>query len=206
MSYALPLAELALVNLIGIVSPGPAFLLVSRAAARQSRGTAFGLSLGVAIAATLWAAAACFGIALLMAQAAPLYRAIQLAGGLYLIWLGIGAWRAPGQPAATVPAQERGAGRSVMMGAALNLGNPKIVIFFTSIFVTLLPAHAPLWLRLVAIGIVGVQEAAWYLLVAVLFSQPRVQAAYRRVSLWIERGVGTLLIGLGARILAAARI
>jgi threonine/homoserine/homoserine lactone efflux protein len=33
-----------------------------------------------------------------------------------------------------------------------------------------------------------------------------VQAAYRRASKWIERGLGTVLIGLGARIVVAARI
>lgn len=208
MSYTVPLAELALANFIGIVSPGPAFLLVSRAAAGRSRSTAFGLSLGVAIAATAWAAAACFGIALVMAKFATLYRAIQIAGGFYLVWLGIGAWRAGAPQAADPPAstaRPQGTARAVLVGAALNLGNPKIVIFFTSIFVTLLPASAPLWVRLAATAIVGVQEAAWYVAVAFLFSRPRIQAAYRRAGTWIERTVGTILIALGARIISAAR-
>lgn len=204
MSYALPLAGLALANFIGMVSPGPAFLMVSRASAGRSRATGFGLSLGVAIAATAWAAAACFGVTLVMAHFATVYTAIQIAGGLYLIWLGVGAWR-------TQPPELTGAGQpdrggflgAIATGAALNLGNPKIVIFFTSIFVALLPAHAPFWLRLAAIAVVGVQEAAWYSLVAVLFSRPGVQRAYRRAGIWIERVVGTLLLGLGIRIVAA---
>lgn len=203
-SYALPLAALAFANFIGMVSPGPAFLLVSRAAAGRNRMTGFGLSLGVAIAATLWATAACFGIALVMAKFATLYSAIQIAGGLYLIWLGIGAWRAP-SPAFESGGEPDRAGflRAIAAGAALNLGNPKIVIFFTSIFVALLPAHMPIWLRVAAIAIVGVQEVAWYSLVAALFSRPRFQRAYRRAGAWIERTVGTLLIGLGIRIVAA---
>lgn len=203
-SYVLPLAALAFANFIGMVSPGPAFLLVSRAAAGRSRTTGFGLSLGVAIAATVWATAACFGIALVMAKFATLYNAIQIAGGLYLIWLGIGAWRAPPPEFEASGGSGRGGFlRAIATGAALNLGNPKIVIFFTSIFVALLPAHTPLWLRVAAIVIVGIQEAAWYSLVAVLFSRPRIQRAYRRAGAWIERTVGTLLIGLGFRIVAA---
>lgn len=202
-SYALPLAALALANFVGIVSPGPAFLLVSRAAAGRNRRTGFGLSLGVAVAATTWAAAACFGIALVMAKFASIYEAIQVAGGLYLIWLGIGAWRTqtPKIEDNVAPTHSSFL-RAVATGAALNLGNPKIVIFFTSIFVALLPAHAPLWLRLAAIVIVGIQEATWYSLVAVLFSHPRVQRAYRRAGIWIERVVGTLLVGIGFRIIA----
>ncbi len=212
MTYALALAALAFANLLGIISPGPAFLMVSRAAAGRDLKTAIGLGAGVAIAATTWAAMACFGIALLMTHFAPLYGAIQIAGGAYLIWLGIGAWResrkgAPPPAATGVPAEARGGvARAVLTGALLSLGNPKIVIFFSSIFVALLPAHAPLWLRFTVVGIVGLQEVSWYTTVAFVFSRPRVQAAYRRASKWIERGLGTALIGIGARILVGARI
>ncbi|CAG4901951.1 unnamed protein product [Acidocella sp. C78] len=204
-SYALPLAELALANFIGIISPGPAFLLVSRAAAGRGRAVGFGLSLGVAIAATTWAAAACFGVSIIMARFATLYEAIQIAGGVYLVWIGVSAWRArPHEIDVAGPAGSVGFLRAVASGAALNLGNPKIVIFFTSIFVALLPAHIPLWLTFAAIAVVGLQEAAWYCLVTLLFSRARIQRAYRRAGLWIERTVGTLLIAIGARILGAA--
>jgi threonine/homoserine/homoserine lactone efflux protein len=220
ISYLLPLAGLALANALGIISPGPAFIMVSRAAAGRSLGTAVGLGAGVAIAATLWAAAACFGIAILMTQFAPVYGAIQLAGGAYLIWLGIGAWRsAKAERTDRVARVHRdapdndahsggrdGIGRAVMVGAWLSLGNPKIVIFFSSIFVALLPPDAPLWVRLTAIAIVGAQELAWYTTVAFVFSRPRVQAAYARARGVIERALGTVLIALGARIIAAVRL
>ena len=214
MSYALALAGLAFANMLGIISPGPAFLMVSRAASGRDLKTAVGLAAGVAVAATSWAAMACFGIALLMARAAALYGAIQLAGGAYLIWLGIAAWRAsrtgarpPAEAAAMPPAPARtGIARAVLTGALLNLGNPKMVIFFTSIFVALLPPQAPLWLRLTVVAIVAVQEISWYTAVAVVFSRPSVQAAYRRASTWIERVLGTVLIGLGLRILVGVRV
>jgi threonine/homoserine/homoserine lactone efflux protein len=93
-----------------------------------------------------------------------------------------------------------------MVGAWLSLGNPKIVVFFSSIFVALLPPHAPLWVRLAAIAIVGAQELAWYTTVAFVFSRPRVQAAYARAHGVIERTLGAVLIGLGARIVTAVRI
>lgn len=209
-SYLWPLAGLALANLLGIISPGPAFLMVSRAAAGRSLGVGVALGAGVAIAATMWAAAACFGIALLMTQFVSVYGLIQIAGGAYLIWLGISAWRhsrdpMPVQTAAT-PGARDGIARAVLTGAWLSLGNPKIIIFFSSIFVALLPQDAPVWVRLVAVGIVGVQEVSWYTIVAFVFSRPKVQAAYARARTWIERALGTVLIGLGARILVAVRL
>ena len=87
-----------------------------------------------------------------------------------------------------------------------SLGNPKIIIFFSSIFVALLPHDAPVWVRFVAVAIVGVQEVSWYTIVAFVFSRPRVQAAYARARVWIERALGTVLIGLGARIIATVRL
>jgi len=215
MSYALALAGLALANMLGIISPGPAFLMVSRAAAGRNLGTAIGLAAGVAMAAASWAAMACFGIALLIAEFRPVYETIEFAGGVYLIWLGIDAWRHSGKsavaPAAAAtdaprPSDHGGIARAVLTGVLLSLGNPKIVIFFSSIFVALLPADAPLWLRLTVVAIVAVQEITWYTTVAFVFSRPRVQAAYRRASKWIERALGTVLIGLGARILVGVRI
>jgi threonine efflux protein len=214
MSYAWPLAGLAAANFVGIVSPGPAFLMVSRAAIGRSRGIALGLSAGIAMAATIWAMAACFGLAVLMSRFTSVYGAIQLAGGAYLIWLGLHAWRGAGKAETTElpeagaprPEQRDGIMRSILLGAMLSLGNPKIVIFFTSIFVALLPAHAPLWVRLAATAIVGVQEIAWYMMIALVFSRPRMQAAYRSFSAWIERVTGTVLIGFGARVLTSVRI
>lgn len=212
MSYAWALGALAFANLLGIMSPGPAFLMVSRAAAGRSLGVGVALGAGVAIAATFWAAAACFGLALLMTQFATLYGVIQIAGGAYLIWLGINAWRhsraVEAAPAASPqqPTSRDGVGRAVLVGAWLSLGNPKIIIFFTSIFVALLPHDAPLWVRLAAVAIVGVQEISWYTIVAFVFSRPRVQAAYGRARKWIERALGTVLIGLGARIIGTVRL
>jgi threonine efflux protein len=212
MTYALVLAGLAFANMLGIISPGPAFLMVSRAAAGRDLKTALGLAAGVALAAASWAAMACFGIALLIAAYRPVYEAIELAGGVYLIWLGIDAWRhsrANTEPAAAVMPQrsERGGlARAIATGAMLSLGNPKIVIFFSSIFVALLPADAPLWLRLAVVAIVAVQEIAWYTTVAFVFSRASVQAAYRRASTWIERALGTVLVGLGVRILVGVRV
>jgi threonine efflux protein len=214
MTYALALAGLAFANMLGIISPGPAFLMVSRAAAGRDLATAVGLAAGVAVAASSWAAMACFGIALLIAEFRPVYNAIEIAGGAYLIWLGIDAWRHSGasadaQAAAVAAAPRRsghgGIARAVATGAMLSLGNPKIVIFFSSIFVALLPADAPLWLRLTVVAIVAVQEIAWYTTVAFVFSRPSVQAAYRRASTCIERALGTVLVGLGTRILVGVR-
>lgn len=53
-----------------------------------------------------------------------------------------------------------GIARAILTGAMLSLGNPKIVIFFSSVFIALLPADAPLRMRLTVIVIIAVQEVS----------------------------------------------
>lgn len=203
MSYGATLAGIAIANMLGISSPGPGFLLVTRAAAGRSRAAALATGFGPAMAATLWAAAAAFGIAVIITRFAAVYGVIQLMGAVYLIWLGLSAWPHAGPAdAQTVPRRRNAA----LMGFTLSLTNPKIVVFCSGIVVALIPAEAPLWVRLAALGIVAVQESACVVLVACLFSRPSVQSAYRRAARGIERVTGTVFIAFGARIAALGRI
>jgi threonine efflux protein len=213
MSHASTLVAISLADLLAIVSPGPAFLLVSRTAASHSRARGMATGFGVGAAITLWAAAAAFGVAAVMARFAMLYGLLQLAGGAYLIWLGLSAWhdtgRTPERPTGRIARNAAGSGerypRAMLTGFLLTLGNPKVVVFFTSIFVTLLPAEAPWWARVAAIGVIAVQECTWYVLLAAVFAQARMQAGYARLRGGIDRAVGTALIAAGARIVALAR-
>jgi threonine efflux protein len=207
MSYALTLAGVAAANMLACLSPGPAFLLVSRAAAGHSRAVGLATALGVALAATIWAAAACFGVAAVMTRFTTLYGLIQIAGAVYLIWLGLAAWLHPDGAEANLPAPaEPRHRRAVLTGLSLGLTNPKIAIFFSSIFVALIPAHAPLSLRFAALLVVAADEVLWAALVAYLFSTMRVQAAYRRARHGIERVAGAVFIAFEARIAALARL
>jgi len=207
MSYTLTLAGVAAANMLACLSPGPAFLLVSRAAAGRSRAVGLATGLGVALAATIWAAAAAFGVAAIMTRFATLYGMIQLAGAVYLIWLGLAAWLRPNGAEASLPTPApRRRHRAVLTGLSLGLTNPKIVVFYSSIFVALIPVQAPLLLRAAALAVVAADEVFWAVLVACAFSTPRVQAGYRRVGQGIERVAGAVFIAFGARIAALARL
>ena len=88
----------------------------------------------------------------------------------------------------------------MLRGLSLSLSNPKIVFFYSGIFVSLIPADAPAWLRAAALAIVVAQQYAGYVLVATVFSRPRVRAVYQRVRCRIERVMGAVFIAPGARV------
>lgn len=184
-----------------VVSPGPNFALISRLALSGRRSAAFGATFGLAIGATLYAVLTMAGFALVIARIGWLATAVQVAGGAYLVWLGLSAWRA-GHGAAPGAATSGGWGRGLRTGLLVNLSNPKAIAFFLGFYAvaippgTSLPARAAILLGGFAIEIV------WYGLVTLGLSRRRARAVYDRFSRWIERAIGTILAAFGLRLIA----
>ena len=207
MSYALTLLGIGAIHLLAAMSPGPAFVVVTRVSVGESRRAALAAALGCASAALLWALAASLGMHLLLTEAAWLYGTMRLAGGAYLVWLGIQSWRHAGTPmaAAQKRASHLGGWRAWRLGFSVNIANPKVIVFFGSIFVALFAPETPLWVRVAALAIVAVNESLWFSLVALAFSTRPAQAFYRRLKHWIERIMGSAMILFGVRLIASLR-
>jgi len=206
MEYALPLATIWLANLLGAMSPGPSFVLVARASVGQSRAAGVASALGMGIGAATWAAAAVFGLALLLAELAWLYRAIQLLGGLYLVYLGVMIWRGAPSPLSVEGASvAHGPWRSFVVALMIQLSNPKVVVFFGSIFVALLPAHAPAWVWMATMGLVLFNETAWYSIVALVFSAAPARRVYGGIKTWLDRAMAGFLAAIGVKLLLDSR-
>jgi len=138
-------------SLIVIVVPGPDMMLVFRNTARTGRSgaawTAAGIMTGLAVLAT----AAALGLTALLAAAPMLFTIVQIAGGLYLVYLGAQAVRsylrlrsrrAMNESPAPALANQGAGGQapigsrwtSFRQGLLCNLLNPKVAAFYLSLF------------------------------------------------------------------------
>lgn len=204
MEYLLPLAILGATQLLAAISPGQSFILISKLALSSPRPVALAAVLGLGAGTVLWSTAAILGVALLLETAAWAYTALKAAGGLYLVWLAIMVWRHADTPVEFDTAQRKPPGllRAFNLGAFTQLANPKVIVFFGSIFVALLPAHSPAWVYVTAVIIVFINEIAWYAVVALVFSSSRPRAAYIAAKRWIDRVMAGFLALIGARLIA----
>lgn len=205
MDLVYPLIGFALVHLLAVVSPGPTFLVVARTAAGGSRLAAMVAALAVGIGAVTWAAAALFGLQALLVRFDWLYVALRIAGGLYLVYVGVMLIRhaGHGEPTAALAVGATSApslARVFRAALMVQFSNPKVAVFFGSVFLTLLPVGAPAWTTAAVLAIVFANEVGWFSLVALLFSGGAVRAAYRRARVWIERLTGGVLAALGLRL------
>jgi threonine/homoserine/homoserine lactone efflux protein len=212
VEYFVALLGLALVHLLAVASPGPSTVLVIQTAAVAGRRGGLLAALAMMVGALLWAMAALYGLQALFARFAWLYLAFRIGGAVYLIYLAALLWRH-----ARDPLPEISAGASVhlsgwqgalpVFGRALllQLSNPKIMVFFGSIFLSVLPQHLPAWMDGTALAIVAFNEFTWFALLAVLFSGGPARAFYRRAKFWLDRIMGGTLALLGLRLALLTR-
>lgn len=207
MEFVLALGMLAAVQLMAVISPGQSFLLVARTAMIEGRLPALVTTLGLALGSCVWAVAAMLGMAVVLEHAAWAYTLLKIAGGLYLIYLGVTVWRHAAAPIEIGDGSREHAHRSTALfrGVLIQISNPKVVVFFGSIFFALLPVSPPLWVMAAAVLIVFVNETGWYALVSVLFSARRPRGAYMRLKPLLDRLMAGMLGLIGAKLIADAR-
>ena len=83
-------ASIALIHLVALMSPGPDFFFVTRTAMSQSRSKAMLGVLGITGGIFVWSAVSILGLHILFETISWLQQFIAIAGGLYLLWMGIG--------------------------------------------------------------------------------------------------------------------
>jgi threonine/homoserine/homoserine lactone efflux protein len=203
----LALSGLAVIHLLAVASPGPSTVLVVQTAAVSGRRGGLIAAFAMMLGAVAWAMAALYGLQALFAQFSWLYLFFRIAGGLYLIYLAIMLWRHARDPlpelgAAALPASD---GRIFARALLLQLGNPKIMVFFGSIFLSILPHDLPGWMQAVVLAIMAFDEFIWFALIALTFSGASARKFYRRAKFWIERIMGGALALLGLRLALSAR-
>ena len=198
-----PLLAIALLHWAILLIPGFNFVLIGQLAAGGSRRAAVAAVAGMTLGTLAWATLAVAGVGLVFTAHPALRHAAQLAGGLCLLQLALKLWRSGGAAsAAEAPTPDRAAAfRTGFMTSALN---PKIALFYGSVFATALPANPPSLLVVLAVLLVFSNSVVWHGSLALLLSRPRVQSAYLRHQRVLNRASAALVGLYGARLIASA--
>lgn len=191
------------------LSPGPDNMMVLSVgiAKGRARGIAFGI--GCALGCLIHTLLAVIGVSALIAASPTAFTALKIAGGLYLIWMGIGALRSRGGARASGMPDGRpdaSARQLFFRGLLANAINPKVVLFFLSFLPQFVIASRGdanwqiAWLGLtftlqavVLFGLLGYFSGAIGLW---LNRTPR-------AGMWLDRVAGAVFVGLGLRLIVA---
>lgn len=185
------------------LAPGPDNLMVlSLSLARGRReGAAFGL--GCAAGCLSHTALAALGVSALIAASPWAFLALKIAGGLYLIWLGVQILRHSGA-SPTAPKAAQGDTRALFLrGLLANAVNPKVILFFLAFLPQfVMPARGDAALQIVVLGLIFTVQAGLLFATLALFAGRlgRSLARHPAVERWLNRLAGITFIGLGARL------
>jgi threonine/homoserine/homoserine lactone efflux protein len=190
-----------------IVAPGPDTLLVTRNVFRRGRRGGLITAAGTVTGLALWSVAAALGLSALLAASEVGYNVARVAGGLYLIWLGVQTLRSHGTaPATATEAAPLPMHRAYLSGVLSNLLNPKIGVFFITFLPGFVPMGAPVGSTAALLGALFVVETALWLLVLVwLVGNGTGRLSRPGVRRWVDRVTGAVLIGFGVRVIADTR-
>src|SRR2546423_1373523 len=185
------LASIVAALSVGVISPGPSFVMVARVAVASSRIRALATALGMGAGGAMFGAAAVLGLQSVLLAVPALYAALRVLGGLYLCYLGFLIFRSAQQPLAVTGADggkdSSGPLRAFWLGVTTQVSNPKTAIVYASVFAAFLPASFSLGFAAALLAAVLFVETAWYALVALLFSSSGPQRVYLSYKAWIDR-------------------
>lgn len=190
-----------LVQLIGLISPGPDFFYVCRKAMAESRRSALFGAVGITLGIGFWALLVLFGLAFLHRTFPDFQSYLMLLGGSYLGYSGSKMLRVTDNAQLEEnPAQHRGgsAWQEVVAGLMINLSNPKVVVFFSSVLAGYVSNLSALNDILAVLAILMGSTLVWFGLVALLFSQRNVRAFYTRNSRYLDNIAGAVFMSFGA--------
>ena len=190
------------------LSPGPGMLYVAARALSDGRRAGMASSLGTGLGGLVHVAGGAIGVSALLMASAEAFTVLKLVGALYLVHLGIKAWREAGAELALDGGLAQGRHRAFTDGVVVEALNPKTAAFFLAFVPQFIdPAATGAAGRFMALGTISVAlNTAVDVVVAWGAASMRARLAARPVLVRrLRRGSAGVLCGLGVSLLLARR-
>lgn len=179
-----------------VITPGPDMTLFLGQTLTGGRSRGIAAYLGASAGLVVHTMLAAFGLSALLAHSATAFGVLKIAGVVYLLWLAFDALRrGSALSLASDTAEPQPLGQVFLMGAGVNLLNPKIIMFFLTFlpqFVSVSDPHAGAKLMFLGIYFIALGIPICLLLIVLA---DRFTAAIRR-SPKVMRAIDYLFAGL----------
>ena len=195
---------LAGLHFLAVLAPGADFAITVRQSVRYGRWAGVATALGIGSGISVHVIYTLLGIAALLHTTPWMMTLARVLGAGYLLYLGIGLLRSrpPAPSSDGLPAAQAWQSRwqAFRVGFLTNATNPKATLFFLAVFTTIVRPATPLPVQM-AYGVwMCAVNATWFMLVALLFSQPQVQRTFLAVGYQFERAMGVFIVLLAVRL------
>lgn len=193
--------------------PGPDTFLVLRISLNRA-GAGIAAAAGSGVGALVWAALVGFGLAAILEQSAEVFRWLKIAGGLYLLYLGVSSFlkarkaAKAGVAAGTDSQQPLGYSTRVAFASGMisTLLNPKVGLFYLAVVPQFIPHGGNTLAMAMFLGLTLAVIGTLYLTVIALVAfkamkwlrKPKVNTVIERISSGILAVLGVGVMASGA--------
>lgn len=185
-------------------SPGPDNMTI--VARTISHGAASGIAYGAGtvFGILIFLSLAAFGLSIVAAEMSVVMTVLRYVGAAYLIWMGIRLWTAePVVPALLPVSEQRGLFAIFATGVALNLGNPKMPLFYVAVLPNVVGASLPPGHLAVLAAIILAVEVVVIGRHVILAGRARKLLRTPAVVRRVNRTAGGVMVGAGFAVVAA---
>lgn len=185
-------------------SPGPDNMTIVARTIAHGAASGFAYGAGTVAGILAFLALAAFGLSVIASEMSVVMTILRYAGAVYLIWMGLKLWTAePVVPDAQPNAEGYSLLATFATGVALNLGNPKMPLFYVALLPnvvgsSLTPSNVAA-LAAVILAVETVVIGGHVLLAGRARKLLKTPAVARRVN----RAAGGVMVGAGVAVVAA---
>lgn len=143
-------------DFIACIIPGPAVATVTAIALSGSLRGMAGAIAGINASNIIWCVMVGVGLVALVKSAPALFTLLGWAGISYLLWMGIQTWRSNAHLETKRSGPAISAWRGFAGAVAVQLSNPKALVFYTVFLPPFVNVHKPVAPQLVLLAAIGI--------------------------------------------------
>jgi threonine/homoserine/homoserine lactone efflux protein len=189
--------------------PGPGLFYVAGRTLASGRVDGLASCLGTAVGGLVHVMAGAAGVSALIMASASAFAVLKVAGGLYLLYLGIQTWRSANAPVSEAVTSTRSdAWRALRQGMLVEATNPKTAAFFLALIPQFLEARlGGIAAQFAVLGLISIALNTCMAVLVVGAASALRRRIFERTYVLrrLRQGSGVMLGGLGVSLLLARR-
>jgi len=205
MSWINGWITVVLIGFLGVLVPGPNLMLTIKNSVVYNKKSGIYTALGFGVGDLIHVTYSLLGIGLIISQSIVLFSILKWAGAAYLVYIGVKAIKSGNNKSEIEQANKSqnelatSNWKFFFSGLGTCLLNPKITLFYLSLFTQIIEPHTSL-LNKVLYGVtLAIIDIGWFSSVTLLMTLDSVRYKYSKLAPLIQKLTGGLFIVLGLR-------
>ncbi len=204
MENIILVSTVSLLHLFALLSPGPDFIMIIRNTLSYSHKIGVFTGFWIAIGNFCHIILSFFGIAVIISQSIVLFNFIKIIGALYLIFIGLTLLISKNNNI-NIDSNKKNkkyisSFQSFQMWLWSAILNPKVTLFYLSIFSLVIPSDTSIIFQITLGLILTINTFLYNLIISYFFSRKHIQNIFLKFQKYFNKIFGSILIALGIKV------